>query len=83
MAIEGAVLAGELDCTLVGFGPAVSEEDLVEPAQFGELGRKRNGNVVVVSRTRRDQLARLPANRVGDGRGRMAEAVDRPALHEV
>src|SRR5262249_28253934 len=83
LAFEGAVLAGELDCTLVGLGSAVCEEDLVEPAQFGQLGRKFNGNVIVVSRARRDQLARLMAYRLGDRRRRMAEAVDRPALHEI
>src|SRR5215831_6568144 len=81
--MQSAVLTGELDRTLVGLGPAVGEKDLVEPAQLGQFRRKLDGNVVVISRTRCDEFTRLPAYRVDHNRRRMAEAVDRPALHEV
>src|SRR5262249_13266816 len=83
VAMQGAVLAGEFDRTLVGLGPTICEEYLVKPAKVGQLGRKLNGNVIIVSWARCDQLPRLPSDGVSDGSRRMAEAVDRPALHEV
>src|SRR5262249_48161014 len=83
VAMQSAVFTCELDPTLVGLGSAVREKDLIQPAQLGQFRRKLNGNVVVVGRTRCDQLARLSAYRLDDSRRRMAEAVDRPALHKV
>jgi len=83
VAMQGSVFAGELDCAFVGLGPAIGEEHLVEPAQIDQLVGKLDGNVVVVSRARGDQLVRLPADRVDDSGWRMAEAVDCPALYEI
>src|SRR5437762_12753902 len=78
-----AVFPRELDGALVGLRAGIGEEDLIEAAVLDQRFRKLQARTVVEGGTRRQQQPGLRGERFRNGRRRMAERVDGPALHEV
>ncbi len=78
-----APFARKLDRTFIGFGAAIGEEHFLETAVPDDLLREAHGRLVVESRARRDQLAGLLHQRIRYDSRAVAQAIHRPALHEI
>ena len=81
--VATAPLARQLDGTLVGLRPRVSEEGPPEVGVLGEQARQLQRRLVVEGGTRRDERPGLRGERVHHRGRTMAQAIDRPALDEV
>jgi hypothetical protein len=78
-----AVFPRQLDRAFIGFGARIGEEYLVEAGVGDERVGKLQAGPVVESRARGQQQLGLRRERIGHDSRRMAEAVNRPALHEI
>ena len=83
VALHLAPLAGELDQPLDGLGAAVAEERLVHTAALAEQFRQLELRHGVVQVGDRDELLRLPRQRLNDDGVSVAEAGDGDAADEV
>ena len=81
--VQRAEFARELDCALIGFGAGIGKEHLVEAAVGDQRVCQLQAGPVEERRARRQQQLCLRGKRVGDDGRRVAEAIDRPALHEI
>ena len=81
--VQRAEFARELDRALIGFGAGIGEEHLVEAAVGDQRLGELQAGPVEEGGARRQQQFCLRGQRVGNDRGRMAEAIDGPALHEI
>ena len=83
VSVQGAVFARELDGAFVGLRARIGEEHLVEAAVIDQRFCQCEAGAVVERRARGEQQFGLGCERIGNGRRRVAEAIDRPALDEI
>src|ERR1700692_3933905 len=83
VSMHDVVFAGEFYCALVGFGARIGKEHLVEAAVIDQSFCQFEAWAIVEGRAWRQQQLCLRGKRLCDDGRRVAEAIDRPALHEV